>query len=71
MLVATVRKGLVHLENSSEGFDASGQPATSAFAATSSEEEGLHARPLPHTYGECTSALTLRTTEEEGLMARS
>ena len=27
-------------------------PATSALAATSSEEEGLHARPLPHTFGE-------------------
>ena len=27
-------------------------PETSALAATSSEEEGLHARPLPHTFGE-------------------
>ena len=27
-------------------------PATSALAATSSEEEGLHARPLPHIFGE-------------------
>ena len=45
----------------------SSPPATSALAATSSEEEGLHARPLPHIFGEYWSALTLRTTEEEGL----
>ena len=30
----------------------SSPPATSALAATSSEEEGLHARPLPHIFGE-------------------
>ena len=30
----------------------SSPPATSTLAATSSEEEGLHARPLPHTFGE-------------------
>ena len=29
----------------------SSPPATSALAATSSEEEGLHARPLPHILG--------------------
>ena len=30
----------------------SSPPATSAFAATCSEEEGLYARPLPHIFGE-------------------
>ena len=34
------------------GDHPSSPPATCALAATSSEEEGLHARPLPHTYGE-------------------
>ena len=30
----------------------SSSAATSALAVASSEEEGLHTRPLPHTYGE-------------------
>ena len=33
--------------------------ATSALAAASSEEEGLHARPLPHTFGEYICVVTV------------
>ena len=62
----TVRKGLMHLGTTChvavlvvcppgvgrQTLHPSSPPATSALAATSSEEEGLHACPLPHNFSE-------------------
>ena len=69
--VTTVRKGLVHLDNSSEGFDASGHNMSCCTCSMlvmlplGVGRQALHS-PSPSTI----SSTAMRTSEEEGLHFR-